>query len=137
MTHKNRQDILLRRWGFKCTCSLCGAHPSEIVASDERRERATGVRDQIMEHVNRGELSAAIDQSKALISLSIKEGLVSGLGDHYELLARLHMGAGDLKGAAKYARLALAEMRDLGGREEFDTFGELELFVAQLDARGV
>ncbi|KAL8367080.1 hypothetical protein RB595_007673 [Gaeumannomyces hyphopodioides] len=137
MTYKNRQDTLLHRWGFKCTCSLCSAHPREIAASDARRERAMSVRDQIMEHVNRGELSAAIGQSKALIELSVEEGLVSGLGDHYELLARLHMGARDLKGAAKYARLALADMRDFGGGEEFDGFGELELFVAQLDAKGV
>ncbi|KAL8341832.1 hypothetical protein RB601_005328 [Gaeumannomyces tritici] len=137
MTHKNRQDTLLHRWGFKCTCSLCGAHPREIAASDARRERAVSVRDQIMEHVQSGELSAAIRQSKALIELSIEEGLVSGLGDHYELLARLHMGARDLGGAARYARLALAEMRDFGGGEEFDGFGELELFVAQLDAKGV
>ncbi|TLD25150.1 hypothetical protein PspLS_05899 [Pyricularia sp. CBS 133598] len=135
MTYQNRQSTLLNRWGFKCTCALCSTHPSAVAASDARRTRAISVRDGILTAVQTGKLRDAIELGKQLVEISSKEGLVSGLGDHYEVLARLHMGLGDLEGAGGYARRALEEMRVFGGSEEYGSFDELDLFVKNLERR--
>ncbi|KAI6370104.1 hypothetical protein MCOR25_004275 [Pyricularia grisea] len=135
MTYQKRQSTLLRRWGFKCSCALCSAHPSAVAASDARRTRAVSVCDGILAAVEAGRLHDAIDLGKQLVELSSQERLVSSLGDHYEVLARLHVSVGDLEGAGGYARRALDEMRVFGGSEAYGSFDELDLFVRNLEMR--
>ncbi|KAL5895516.1 hypothetical protein ACKVWC_000735 [Pyricularia oryzae] len=135
MTYQSRQSTLLHRWGFKCTCALCSAPPSAVAASDARRTRAMSVRDGILAAVEAGELREAIELGKQLVDISAREGLASGLGDHYEVLARLHAAVGDLQGAGAYARRALEEMSVFGGSEAYGSFDELDLFVRNLEGR--
>ncbi|KAK3386655.1 hypothetical protein B0H63DRAFT_540625 [Podospora didyma] len=134
LTSQERQRTLLQKWGFKCTCSLCSAHPAEIAASDARRLEIKELGEQVLQHVEKSDFSKAVEVNEKLWNAVSAEKLVSHMGDHFEVMARLCLAAGDRKGAKEYARRALAELNGFyhGAEAEWASVGELEELVAKL-----
>jgi hypothetical protein len=127
MTRDERQSALLRRWGFKCNCSLCNASYEKLSVSDYRRTRIKMVREEVLELVETGHFHKAIEVhvDEDLLDLIAKEGLLSMLGEHYEILARLYHATGDTKNAEKYGRLALADLKTYGGTDAYDSIKDI------------
>lgn len=70
-----------------------------------------------------------------MVDLIWEEKLIPHRGEHYEVMARLHMGAGDRKEAKKYAKLAISDLEKyaLGwGKESKDSIEELKDLVKRL-----
>jgi len=70
-----------------------------------------------------------------MVDLIWEEKLIPHRGEHYEVMARLHMGAGDRKEANKYAKLAISDLETyaLGwGKESKDSIEELKDLVKRL-----
>jgi len=132
LTFKERQNILLRRWGFRCTCSLCNATHADIVASDRRRKRLIDLRQELMAMVNNLDYMAAIEAYPEVMALVEREGLAEHMGEHYEVLARFHLAAGNRAFAEKYALMALDELERFGGSAAYDDMLELREFVQSM-----
>jgi hypothetical protein len=125
MPFEERQQALLHRWGFRCTCELCLSSTQEREASDRRRERIRDVRKEVLEHVQRRDFHSAIKLNEELVGLIVKERMAPHLGEHYEVLARLYLAATDLDSAKKYAELALVDLEANGGSDVYDSVEEL------------
>ncbi|KAK0634406.1 hypothetical protein B0T17DRAFT_513273 [Bombardia bombarda] len=134
LTRAERQHILHLNWGFECDCSLCTAPQDEIAASDARRGEIKILREKVLREVEGMDFKEAITLNRELYELIAKEELVSHMGDHYEVMARLHMGARDRAGAKKYAKMALVELKKYSGegKEGKETIRELEELVEML-----
>jgi len=132
MTYEERQKLLLRRWGFKCSCELCSGSKEEIAASDWRRNRLTGIRDEVVKLITAGDFQTAIQRYEEVMDLVEQERLVEHLGDHYEVMARLYMAMQKRGSAKKYAKLAISAMLQFGGTEVQAKVEELSAFVAAL-----
>lgn len=137
MTRPERQDLLRRRWGFTCTCTLCTAPPPTIAASDARREGMRELREKVVAHVNRQEFSQAAGWHTEMLGLIQQEGMMAPLGEHYEIIARLHMAMGDWRETVRWARLAIEDLEVYGGREVYGQIGELEEFVRRAEKKGL
>ncbi|KAK3370927.1 hypothetical protein B0T24DRAFT_594799 [Lasiosphaeria ovina] len=135
LTSTERRRILLQKWGFQCSCALCSADADTLAASDARRAemRATGQR--VLQRVEAGDFAGAVALNGALVAAVAEEKLVPHLGDHFDVMARLCLAAGDAEGAAKYARKAIAEMKGFyqGAEAEGLAVRELEALVARLE----
>lgn len=127
--HAERQEMLLKRWGFKCSCSLCSAPAEEIAASDRRRERVQAIRKEVLKHVQNREFQGAIELNAEMLELIRKEDLAPHLGEHYEVLARLYLAATDLKNAKIFAQLALDDLEANGGVDVYDGIEELRTIL--------
>ncbi|KAK0706096.1 hypothetical protein B0T26DRAFT_679823 [Lasiosphaeria miniovina] len=129
-----RKRILLQKWGFQCSCALCSADADTLAASDARRTemRATGQR--VLQRVEAGDFAAAVALNGALVAAVAEEKLVPHLGDHFDVMARLCLAAGDAEGAAKYARKAIAELKGFyqGAEAEGLAVRDLEALVTRL-----
>ena len=130
LTYKERQNILLRRWGFRCTCSLCNGTHEDIVASDRRRKRLIDLRQELVVMVNNMDYMKAIEAYSEVIALVETEHLAEHMGEHYEVLARFHLAANNRGSAEKYALMALNEIERFGGT--YDDTVELREFVASM-----
>jgi len=129
LTYKERQNVLLRRWGFRCTCSLCNGTHEDIVASDRRRKRLLDLRQELTAMVSNMDYMKAIEAYPEVMRLVEKEHLAEHMGEHYEVLARFHLAANNRGSAEKYARMALAEIEQFGGSGAYDDMIELRQFV--------
>lgn len=129
LPHATRQSTLLRRWGFKCTCSLCTASPTAILASDARRARVSELRASALQLVQARDFEGAIEQNAEMVELIRKENLAAHLGEHYEVLARLYLAATDLRNAKRFAALALEDLEANGGVEVYDGIGDLRTIL--------
>ena len=110
LTRPERQALLRRRWGFTCTCALCGLTESEVLASDARRERTREIRDRVLAHVHQGEYGEAVRWHGEIIGLLAEEGISVPMGEHYDTIARLSMAAGDHRGALRWAEMAIEDL---------------------------
>ena len=72
------------------------------------------------------DFQGAVALHREMLELIEVEQLAPHMGDYYEVAARLHAAARDIKAAKKYARLALDEFR-AGGTGEIKE--DLERFV--------
>ncbi|OAA59883.1 SET domain protein [Niveomyces insectorum RCEF 264] len=147
LTHTERQTALTRRWGFSCECHLCRGGPTATAASDTRRRRVAALRDELVQTLRKGEFETAIRMyENELLALVRVEQLAEHLGDHYAVLARLHLAAGNRTAAGAYAVQALDELTAFGsgnndGRGEdaaassSATIKELRAFVQALKGR--
>jgi len=54
------------------------------------------------------------------------EGMVPHLGEHYEVMAKLHLAVGDRRGAKKYADMAREEVKVFGPSWGDDGLEDLE-----------
>ncbi|KJR85324.1 uncharacterized protein SPSK_08987 [Sporothrix schenckii 1099-18] len=141
LTHDTRQETLKRRWGFSCTCDLCSGGPDATAASDVRRRRVTALRAEVVAHLQQGAFDTAIAAYEGeLLSLVRTEQLAEHMGEHYEVLARLHLAAGNRTAAATYAQRALDELETLQGaidpgsvaRPSGNSLEEMRAFVKAL-----
>jgi hypothetical protein len=95
-----RQKLLLAKWGFTCTCTLCSSPPSVLAASDERRNTIEALGKEVVKLVERGETKAlkrAAQLYGEVVEAVRLEGLVPHLGGHYDVLGRLWAAAGELE----------------------------------------
>ncbi|KAL1888631.1 hypothetical protein Sste5346_009423 [Sporothrix stenoceras] len=116
LTHDARQETLKRRWGFECTCDLCSGGPDATAASDARRQRVTALRAEVVAHLQKGAFDTAIAAYEGeLLRLVRTEHLAEHMGEHFEVLARLHLAAGNRTAAVSYAQQALAELETFEG----------------------
>ena len=127
--YEERKNALQSRWGFKCQCSLCSATESERAASDRRRKRVEQIRAEVLGYVSRRDFAGAIKLNEELVDLMRIEGLAPHMGDYFEVLARLYLSAANLKGAQKFARLAVEEMEANGGADAFVGMKELQAIL--------
>ncbi len=132
LTYEERQETLLRRWGFKCTCHLCSRTPDEIADSDHRRKRLSSIREDIIALVTDMKYDEAVKEYEDVLSLVQEERLVEHLGEHHEVLARLHMALGHRADAEKHARLAVSDMVEFGGPQDDEKVVELRGILKQL-----
>ncbi|CAK7209790.1 hypothetical protein SCUCBS95973_000560 [Sporothrix curviconia] len=115
LSHDARQEKLLRRWGFRCTCNLCSGGANAAAASDARRRRVTDLRNEVVAHLQKGAFILAISAYEdELLDLVRIEHLAEHMGEHYEVLARLHLAAGNHTAAGAYAQRALDELETFG-----------------------
>ncbi len=115
LTRDERQHALRRRWGFTCTCDLCSAGADATAASDARRRRVVSLRGELVAHLEKGAFAAAIfAYEHELLDLVRAEHLAEHLGEHFEVLARLHLATGNRTAAGTYAQQALDEMAAFG-----------------------
>ncbi|KAK0642856.1 hypothetical protein B0T16DRAFT_331319 [Cercophora newfieldiana] len=124
LSYHERQTTLKSKWGFDCTCSLCSATPSEIAASDARRDKIAKLGKVVIKHVENQDLKAAIKMHREMIDIIEDEALAPHMGDYYEIMTRFLAATNDMKNAKKYARLALEEFKAAG-----ETKDELEQFL--------
>lgn len=113
MTSAKRQEGL-KRWGFKCSCSLCSATDAEKAASDARRKRIEEAEPQLVAHWKEGKYQAAIRIGEEVVKLMKEEDLTPMLTDEYVILARLYLIRGDREMAEEYADLAVEILENLG-----------------------
>ncbi|ERT00220.1 hypothetical protein HMPREF1624_03591 [Sporothrix schenckii ATCC 58251] len=141
LTHDTRQETLKRRWGFSCTCDLCSGGPDATAVSDVRRRRVTALRAEVVAHLQQGAFDTAIAAYEGeLLSLVRTEQLAEHMGEHYEVLARLHLAAGNRTAAATYAQRALDELETFQGaidpgsvaRPSGNSLEEMRAFVKAL-----
>lgn len=132
MTRPERQDMLRKRWGFTCTCSLCSAPDAVIAASDARREAMSVIREKVLAHVGKNEYAQAVSQHLKMIEMIKEEGMMAPLGEHYEIVARLYMAVGDRERTAEWARLAVEDLEVYGGREVYEQIWEMEEFIRRM-----
>ncbi|CAK7205855.1 hypothetical protein SEUCBS139899_008634 [Sporothrix eucalyptigena] len=139
LTHEERQEKLLRRWGFSCTCDLCSGGAEATAASDARRRRVTGLRNEVVGHLQKGKFAVAISAyENELLDLVRTEHLAEHMGEHYEVLARLHLAAGNQTTAGVYAQRALDELETFGTTDTQSAAGsvqELRAFVKAFKAQ--
>ena len=133
MTHAARQEALLSRWGFTCTCPLCSASPKEIEKSDQRRERLKELRDEIRLMIRKQQYKAAIKGQHEVVKIAQTENLTSQIGEYYWVLSRLYSIASDRRNSIKYAKVAYEELKKYreGGSALDDVFKDLEKFLAE------
>ncbi|KAK3315520.1 hypothetical protein B0H66DRAFT_628669 [Apodospora peruviana] len=135
LTRAERQHILQAKWGFTCTCSLCTASQDEITASDARRLKIKALGPQVVQQVQSAQFRLAIELNREMVDLIAAEKLIPHMGEHYEVMARLHMGAGNKKEAKKYAKLAIADLEKFAsgwGKETEETLAELKELVKRI-----
>lgn len=137
LTSTRRQQGL-ERWGFKCTCPLCSAPPSEKAISDTRRQRIEEAKPELVAFWKEGKYQAAIRIGEEIVELIKEEGLTSMLTDEYVVLARLYLIRGDKETAEEYAELAVEILSNLGflGTEDPAEWG-LERLLGAFSDRGV
>ncbi|KAH9892149.1 SET domain-containing protein [Xylariomycetidae sp. FL2044] len=129
---RQERRAALQRWGFNCTCALCGASKTEVAASDYRREKVETLRGALMDAVERWDGTRAVRLSHEIIGLlRAEDGLDSLVAGQYEVLARLHWKANDFDRATDYARTSIRMLEELRYLEESPTNleGLLKTFV--------
>lgn len=132
MTRPERQDMLRKRWGFTCSCSLCTAPDDVISASDARREGMRDLREKVLGHVNRSEYSQAVSHHIRMIEMIKEEGMMAPLGEHYEIVARLYMAVGDRERTVEWAKKAVDDLEIYGGREVYEQIWEMEEYIRRM-----
>lgn len=135
MTRPERQDMLRKRWGFTCTCSLCTASDAVIAASDARREAMRELRENVLAHVRKREWSQAVSHHLKMLEMIKEEGMLAPLGEHYEIVARLYKAAGDRERTAYWARMAIEDLEVYGGKEVYEQVWEMEEYVRRSGER--
>ncbi|KAH7121070.1 hypothetical protein B0J11DRAFT_581829 [Dendryphion nanum] len=113
----------LKRWGFKCTCSLCKAPKHILSASDARRNLIIKREVDFNKAWKDGRYQAAIRYGEELLDLLDKEKLYPLMTDEYVVLARLHLLNGEKEKAEEYKDLAVAllgRLGFLGGGDEWE-----------------
>ncbi|KXX78306.1 SET domain-containing protein 5 [Madurella mycetomatis] len=116
LTSQARQQTLLQKWGFRCTCPLCSASPSVLAASDARRQKIAVLGEEVIKMLDRGEApKRAAEMYEEVVEAVKEEGLVPHLGAHYEVLGRLYLAAGDKKKGVDLVRKGVEESRGFEG----------------------
>lgn len=113
MSHQERQ-ALLADWGFQCTCDMCTAAPAEIAASDNRRQKITQLKADIMDFLNRGKVHGAVKMIREVIDVMDKENLRPLMTEQYETLARIQWALGNKEKGVEYARESIRLLTDHG-----------------------
>ncbi|KAI4622784.1 uncharacterized protein J4E87_005877 [Alternaria ethzedia] len=109
-----KRQSLIKRWGFKCTCSLCSLPADERQASDLRRTMITQAEEKIMELAKAYKLDEAIALAEESVELIKDEGVWSMLTDEYAMLAMLWLEKGDKEKAEAYGEKTHRLLSDLG-----------------------
>ncbi|KAI4650673.1 hypothetical protein J4E93_003030 [Alternaria ventricosa] len=109
-----KRQSLIKRWGFKCTCSLCSLPTDERQASDLRRTMIAQAEEKIMELAKAYKLDEAIVLAEESVELIKEEGVWSMLTDEYAMLAMLWLEKGDGEKAEAYGEKTHRLLSDLG-----------------------
>lgn len=129
LTHSERQSFLRSRWGFTCTCPLCTASPSAVIASDTRREEIRQIRDKVLALVHEREFKRAVGLYVEMLEIMDEEEMVAARGDHCAIVARMYGAVREWVEMEKWAGMAVEEMRLFGGEEVFEEVVEMEEMV--------
>ncbi|KAI3319475.1 SET domain-containing protein [Xylariaceae sp. AK1471] len=111
---RDKRQNTLRRWGFKCKCSLCTASKTEIAASDYRREKIAALQEDILKAIAEWDGSVAVRLAHEILALVEAEDIPTMVASQYEVIARLYWKARDTATATKYAQMSLDTLEDLG-----------------------
>lgn len=112
----------LKRWGFKCSCSLCNAPKHVLATSDTRRNKIIKREVDFNAAWKDKRINAAIRYGEELLKLLEEEDLIPLMTDEYVVLARLHLLNGEPDKAEEYRDLAvtlLGKLGFLGGGDEW------------------
>ncbi|GAB1312708.1 SET domain-containing protein 5 [Madurella fahalii] len=116
LTSQARQQTLLQKWGFQCTCPLCSSSPSVLAASDARRKKIATLGDEVLKMLDRGDSpKRAAEMYEEVVDAVREEGLVPHLGAHYEVLGRLYLAAGDQRKGVELVKKGVEEGRGFEG----------------------
>ncbi|SPO04395.1 uncharacterized protein DNG_07080 [Cephalotrichum gorgonifer] len=110
-----RKSLLLRQWGFNCTCRLC-SHPEASGPSDGNKQRIQDILELIKDTRNR-DYETLEGFACEMLGLAEREGMTMQLGDFYGALARTYREAGFLEHALTYADMAVEKFREYIGED--------------------
>lgn len=124
------RQMILERWGFKCSCSLCSS-PSKSKVSDRRRQRIEVIMEQLGQDIDRDH--KATDKLVAeIVELCDLEGMLALTGDVHVNIALAWERAGNLELARKHARLAVERLKHYAGEDNERTENAVQ-FLKQLE----
>ncbi|GAW18403.1 hypothetical protein ANO14919_078780 [Xylariales sp. No.14919] len=109
---KRRRQLL--KWGFTCTCTLCGATDDEVAASDRRIAVIT----QFIQDL--AEKRETFDTGSRLVELVQEESLEAYLGLAYTQAALSYARFGDKQRTISYARNAVEAITVESGADHTD-----------------
>ncbi|KAK0611458.1 hypothetical protein B0T14DRAFT_440556 [Immersiella caudata] len=127
------RELMLKVWGFKCSCSLCSASPQETAASDDRRERLFEIHQTLTSATQeaslpRERIDAIVREASALIGL---EGL-DPLVEYMFVFARAYMSINEVALARKYTQLAEAKLRLYEGEDSANNSVPMQMLWREL-----
>ena len=101
----DRRQLMLRGWGFNCTCSICSS-AEKTAESDGRRKRINSLLQEIA--VQKDDNPKKVDTlADKLLELVELEHMAPVQARYYEFLADAYRYMGDFKKAWKNGKLAL------------------------------
>lgn len=109
------RKMILKQWGFACSCALCSLPADERAYSDDRRNRIWEV---YMDLANSASLlgrKVVDERVDELMYLVEREDLWPQLVEYYQVVARAYAALGDLDDARDYAERAEATWIEYGG----------------------
>ncbi|KAF2093305.1 SET domain-containing protein [Rhizodiscina lignyota] len=125
MPYEQRQEVLLKNWGFSCKCSLCSQDEFRLLASNTRLSRLQELKQKLV----------TPDSAREMLSLYDKEGLIAPKFRVWEAAAYAHNEVGEKRNAVKYARIVHEyAMWLLGPENEQTKFWEV--FIKHPEAHG-
>jgi hypothetical protein len=128
------RELMLKAWGFKCSCSICSASPQEIAASDARRERLFEIHQTLTSATQEASLprervDAIVREASALIEL---EGL-DPLIEYMYVFARVYMSINVVALAKKYIKLAESKLRLYEGEDSAKNSEPMRMLWRELE----
>ncbi|KAH8895247.1 SET domain-containing protein [Thozetella sp. PMI_491] len=136
-TYQERQRTTADLWGFHCNCPLCSVNPEARAISDERRTSIRVLRAEIVQAINSGNLTRALEIDEELIDLVSKEDMTPHYRDYFQISAQLYNVVGNLDKAEEYVKIVLEELQRYGwpGPEEETTIDKFKRLLQSIEGR--
>ncbi|KAH8899830.1 SET domain-containing protein [Thozetella sp. PMI_491] len=128
------RQLVVREWGFNCTCWMCTSSPAQKKESDDRRQRIQDIHASLAESYE-GDSEYGLDEesvaelAEELFSLIETEELQPQLVVYYEVVARAYMEIGEWDSAREYIALTEKQWIKFGGVEHDNIEGIKELWT--------
>ena len=126
---------MIREWGFDCSCPLCSASPSQIAASDRRRQRIQYIIALLSSDKNRN-YKTVNDLVVEILDLCEKEGLAAQVGDIHRVIANFYARMGDIESAKRHGTLAAQKLSHYSGFDGDRTVSAIQ-FLESITKAGI